>query len=324
MFKQKLISPQPLLACFFLCLIFSYTLKGQCPEGLVTGEQNLIVNGDFEEEAINFTTEYLPDEVAEAGRYRIVMDANTFWAGFVGKGEGKFLAVDGSVGKNKIVWQQTIEVKPHTLYIFSAWASNLYTIYPAVLQFSINGQLPDKPFATPKERETWKQFFVNWQSGEHKRATITIVSQNPGSHGNDFALDRLRFYPCQSSSLPEEVEQVEIGKVIELRNVFFEKASATILPSSFPELDQLAGYLKGHPKIEIEIAGHTDSVGGDDYNLKLSADRASSISGYLQEKGIEAKRLLTKGYGKNLPVADNEALEGRQKNRRVEFKILKL
>ncbi|MDO1451747.1 OmpA family protein [Rhodocytophaga aerolata] len=324
MFKRQLNFLSPLFSCFFFCLLFPYAIKGQCPEGLITGEQNLIVNGDFEGDSISFTTDYRLHQVADTGRYRIVMDANTFWGGFIGKGEGKFLAVDGSMGKNKIVWQQDIDVKPNTLYFFSAWASNLYTIHPAVLQFSINGQLLDKPFATPKERETWKQFFVNWQSGEHTQARITIVSQNPGMHGNDFGLDRIKFYACESSSLQQGLETVAIGKVIELRNVLFETASATILPASYRELNELATYLKQNPTLEIEISGHTDSVGGDEYNLKLSEGRATSIGRYLLGKGIEAKRLTTKGYGKNVPVADNETLEGRQKNRRVEFKILKL
>lgn len=299
-------------------------MYSQCPDGLITGEQNLIINGDFEENEINFKTNYLQHQEAETGRYLIVSDAKTFCKCFVGTGDGSFLAVDGSSGHNKIVWQQEIEVKENTLYFFSAWASNLYTIYPAVLQFSINGVLLDKPFHTPVKQNIWEQFFVNWHSGTNTKATITIVSQNPGTHGNDFGLDRMKFYACESSSLEKELAEVEKGKVIELRNVLFETGSSKIIPSSFVELDELAGYLQKNPSVEIEIAGHTDSVGKDDYNLKLSQGRANAIGRYVIKKGIEAKRLIMKGYGKGVPIDSNETLEGRQKNRRVEFKITKI
>jgi outer membrane protein OmpA-like peptidoglycan-associated protein len=202
--------------------------------------------------------------------------------------------------------------------------SNLYTIHPAVLQFSINGTLLDKPFATPQARNQWEQFFVNWQSGSHTKAVITIVSQNPGVHGNDFGLDRIRFYACVASSLPAQLQQVERGKVIELRNVLFATASAQILPPSFAELDQLAAYLRENPSVTIEVAGHTDSIGNEAYNLKLSQDRANAIGKYLVDRNIAAGRLVTRGYGKQLPIASNQTLEGRQKNRRVEFKITNL
>lgn len=310
---------------FTLSLLWqTLLLFGQCPEGLITGEKNLIINGDFEEKEINFKTDYKLDSVAAAGRYLIVANAKTFCGCFVGTGHGKFLAVDGSAGANKIVWQQDIEVNANTLYFFSAWASNLYTVYPAVLQFSINGQLLGKPFHTSAKHNTWEQFFVNWHSEKNTKATLTIVSQNPGSTGNDFGLDRMKFYACESSSLQAELKGIEKGKVIELRNVLFETASAKIITSSFVELDQLVQYLQQNPSVEIEIAGHTDSIGKDEYNLTLSQDRANAIGKYLTDKHIQPTRLTMKGYGKQLPVDNNETLEGRQKNRRVEFKIIKI
>jgi flagellar motor protein MotB len=261
-------------------------LQAQCPEGLITGEPNLIANGDFEEDRIDFTTEYIRHAESEPGRYQVVVDAKTFWPGFVGTGEGKFLAVDGSVGVNKIVWQQEITVQENTLYFFSAWVSNLYTVHPAVLQFSINGVLLDQPFHTPGARNQWEQFFVNWQSGSHTRAVITLVSQNPGVHGNDFGLDRIKFYACVASSLPAQLRKVEPGKVIELRNVLFATASAEILPPSFAELDQLVAYLRENPSVTIEVAGHTDRVGNEAYNLTLSQDRANAIGKYLVAKKL--------------------------------------
>ncbi|MDF9801187.1 outer membrane protein OmpA-like peptidoglycan-associated protein [Catalinimonas alkaloidigena] len=312
-----------LLLTLGFCL-HMFLLYSQCPEGLITGEHNLIKNGDFEEDKINFKTDYIQDSVAIAGKYFIVSDAKTFCKCFTGTGDGKFLAVDGSVGANKIVWQQDIEVKANTIYFFSAWASNLYPVYPAVLQFSINGELLGKAFHTSEKQNIWEQFFVNWHSGTNTMATITLVSQNPGSTGNDFGLDRMKFYACERASLQAGLEAIEKGKVIELRNVLFERASAQIISTSYQELDQLVKCLHENPLVEIEIAGHTDNVGKEDDNLKLSQDRANAIGEYLTEKKIEPNRLVMKGYGEQNPIDTNDTLEGHQKNRRVEFKITKL
>jgi len=78
-----------------------------------------------------------------------------------------------------------------------------------------------------------------------------------------------------------------------------------------------------YPYMEIEINGHTDNVGGDEYNMQLSKDRAQSVADYLEKHGTDAKRIHVQGFGKTMPVADNDTEEGRKKNRRVEFVILK-
>jgi OmpA-OmpF porin, OOP family len=78
-----------------------------------------------------------------------------------------------------------------------------------------------------------------------------------------------------------------------------------------------------NPKIVIELSGHTDNVGGNELNQKLSQDRADSVREYFIGKGIEPDRVASKGYGETKPVATNDNDEGRQRNRRVEFMILK-
>jgi len=75
------------------------------------------------------------------------------------------------------------------------------------------------------------------------------------------------------------------------------------------------------PEANIEIGGHTDSSGNDDYNQRLSQERASSVMNYLISNGIESNRLKAVGYGENNPIADNESTEGMAKNRRIEFNV---
>ena len=109
-----------------------------------------------------------------------------------------------------------------------------------------------------------------------------------------------------------------------LRNIFFDFNSYTLKPQSYPELKKLVYFLKDNPTIIIEIAGHTDSIGTHEYNMKLSQNRALAVKNYLVKHGINPGRLIAKGYGDTKPVAPNTTEKGRKLNRRVEIKIIKL
>lgn len=110
--------------------------------------------------------------------------------------------------------------------------------------------------------------------------------------------------------------------IVVLNNVFFDTDKFLLRPESVIELDKLVGFLKSNPAIKIEIRGHTDNVGDDASNLKLSDNRAKAVMNYLVEKGIDATRMVAKGYGETKPIVANDTPENRQKNRRTEFKII--
>jgi len=116
---------------------------------------------------------------------------------------------------------------------------------------------------------------------------------------------------------------IEIGQVVRLNNVFFDFDKSNLRDESFVELDRVVTLLKDNPAIEIEMSAHTDSKGSDEYNLKLSDNRARSVREYIVSKGIAPERIVSQGYGESKPVASNDTDDGRQINRRVEFKILK-
>jgi outer membrane protein OmpA-like peptidoglycan-associated protein len=118
------------------------------------------------------------------------------------------------------------------------------------------------------------------------------------------------------------MEQIKIGKKIVLRNVFFDFDKATLRPESEAELERLREILVKNPHIKIQILGHTDSDGNDDYNMKLSDARAKAVVTYLVKKGIDATRMKSHGYGETKPVAPNDTPENKQLNRRTEFEIL--
>lgn len=119
-----------------------------------------------------------------------------------------------------------------------------------------------------------------------------------------------------------ELKKLKEGTKVILKNIFFDYDKATLRPESYPELDRVVELLNQNPNLKVEISGHTDSKGSDEYNLKLSQLRAKSVVDYIISKGIPANKLIAKGYGETQPIDTNETEEGRQNNRRVEFKVL--
>ena len=111
-------------------------------------------------------------------------------------------------------------------------------------------------------------------------------------------------------------------KVTFAADAFFDFDKSVLKPEGKAKLDDLASKLQGM-NLEVIIAvGHTDSVGTDAYNQKLSVRRAEAVKGYLVSKGIEANRVYTEGKGEKQPVADNKSAAGRAKNRRVEIEVV--
>jgi OOP family OmpA-OmpF porin len=117
---------------------------------------------------------------------------------------------------------------------------------------------------------------------------------------------------------------LEVGSTVRLNNIFFDVNRATLRPESALELDRLADYLRANPTVEVEIGGHTDNTGTDEANRTLSQARARAVAEYLAGKGIAARRVQSRGYGESAPTASNDTDEGRQQNRRVEFKVIRL
>lgn len=121
--------------------------------------------------------------------------------------------------------------------------------------------------------------------------------------------------------LPEYTCQQDFDALLSSNEIHFATNSADIDASSNSLLSDLIEVANQCPEAKIEIGGHTDSSGSDDYNLRLSQERASSVMSYLISNGIESNRLKAVGYGENNPIADNESTEGMAKNRRIEFNV---
>lgn len=120
------------------------------------------------------------------------------------------------------------------------------------------------------------------------------------------------------------LEKFKIGGKVQLNNVFFDTNKSELLPASLVELNILADVLKNNPNLIIEIQGHTDDVGDNKANQKLSENRAKAVYDYLISNGINKKQLTYKGYGEEKPAFDNASDDGRQRNRRTEFLIINI
>ncbi len=121
----------------------------------------------------------------------------------------------------------------------------------------------------------------------------------------------------------EGLRNIEVGAALILNNIFFETGKSTLLPASFAELDEIVAFLNEGTVSLIEISGHTDNEGSDAINEKLSKQRGQAVVTYLISNGIDANRLQAAGYGELKPLDTNKTTEGRSKNRRVEFLVLK-
>lgn len=225
-------------------------------------------------------------------------------------------------------FDQTFEI--NTTEAFAEFEKDFYLI-PMI---ELSGYVMNQKTNEPIEEE------ISWESNTGKEGTF-----RPGPNGyyQLFLPEKAKYYfrgtregfINLSDSLPvidyvpaEPLTKdlyfipIEVGVTVRLNHIFFDFDKATLRPESFPELDRVVEFMKQNPTIQIEIGGHTDSMGSDGYNQELSQGRAESVRTYLVDQGIDATRIVAMGYGESQPEATNETEEGRQTNRRVEFKVL--
>lgn len=157
----------------------------------------------------------------------------------------------------------------------------------------------------------------------HTGSNVMLNVSNPGYpfYSENFQLEK-SYTELSPYRKDIRLKPAEVGTAFILKNIFFDFNQSQLKEESFLELDRLVEYLK-HNNVKIEIGGHTDDQGTDDYNDKLSHNRAKAVYDYIVQKGIPVDRLSYKGYGKRKPIADNSTEVGRAANRRTEFIIVK-
>ena len=156
---------------------------------------------------------------------------------------------------------------------------------------------------------------------QHDRDHILIAAREHETQQakTETAVAQSQLANARQELLDLQAKQTNRGLVMTLSDVLFDTGRATLKPGADRDLDRLAKALKDNGNTRVMIEGHTDSVGGDDYNQVLSEKRAESVADALQMRGVPADRYQVKGLGKAFPVASNDTQAGRQQNRRVEI-----
>jgi outer membrane protein OmpA-like peptidoglycan-associated protein len=166
---------------------------------------------------------------------------------------------------------------------------------------------------------------AGWTIIESNRGSDAIVTAHYAKNGRDLWTylhmggEEYSIKVADAGADNDLAQQFAKDCHVALYGVLFDFNKASLKPESDPVLQRVLAFLQKDPSLKLEVQGHTDNVGGDDYNLKLSDARSKSVLTWLTQHGIKADRLSFKGYGKTRPVATNDTDEGRAKNRRVEI-----
>ncbi|HUP92283.1 MAG TPA: OmpA family protein [Solimonas sp.] len=157
--------------------------------------------------------------------------------------------------------------------------------------------------------------------GEERVRVVELTTGLTDSDG-DGVIDSSDRCPDTPPGTRVDGEGCTLSRIIELKGVTFEYDKARLRPDAETILDSAVAILKRYPDMNVEVAGHTDDHGSDDYNQKLSERRAAAVADYFRSHGIPAAQLTVKGYGEAEPVVSNDTDEGRERNRRVELRML--
>ena len=150
------------------------------------------------------------------------------------------------------------------------------------------------------------------------------LGQDAGHLNNmyEYLIDDISLSFVEETYHMDKLKNLKTGESIIFENIYFDTGSARLLQDSKEGLESLLAIMNENPKLAIEIAGHTDNRGKADFNQQLSTKRAQAVASYLLANSIEKNRIKPKGYGATQPIADNNTMLGRQRNRRVELKVL--
>jgi len=217
------------------------------------------------------------------------------------------------------VIEPVVEITSGQLTILKGVISDAVTNTPLLAKIELVDNEANEVIATFESNSKSGKYLVSLPAG--KNYGITVKAENYLFHSENFVIPETAGY----SEVVKDIalNKIVIGSKIVLNNIFFDFDKATITKASTAELENLAKLLIEYPSLKIEISGHTDDKGSDAYNQRLSENRAKAVVDYLvNKKGIEASRLSYKGYGETAPIAPNDTEEGRQMNRRTEFKIV--
>lgn len=219
---------------------------------------------------------------------------------------------------NNLKTEKAVETRSAKLTLLKGFIRDDKTNEPIEANIELFDNVKNELVATFRSNSTTGRYLVTLPSG--RNYGISVKKEKYLFHSENFDLpDDMDF---QEFVQDIRLKKIEIGNSIVLRNIFFDSDKATLRKESDAELEHLVKLLKENPSVKIELGSHTDADGTPDYNQKLSEARSASVTSFLVSKGIATGRVVAKGYGESKPIAANTTQEGKQKNRRTEFRII--
>ncbi len=218
---------------------------------------------------------------------------------------------------SETVIETPVEIKDNQLTLLKGVISDEVTKAPLGAVIEITDNEKNEIIASFESNSKTGKYLITLPSG--KNYGMAVKAEGYLFHSENFNIPPTTSYREVEKNI--ELKKVEVGSVIVLNNIFFDFNKSTLRPDSYAELGRLLKLLNDVPTLKIEISGHTDNIGSRDYNQRLSEARAKAVVDYLLGQGIKSDRLTYKGYGFDKPIATNDTEEGRQMNRRTEFKV---
>ncbi len=231
--------------------------------------------------------------------------------------EDKLIASLSSTISDKIVADE-VDVKTVRLTLLKGTVTDAISEMPIRAEIEIVDNEKNEVINVTNSNSSTGKYMVSLPSG--KNYGISVKAEGYLFHSENFNIPAAKGY--QEVIKDIVLSKVGVGSKIVLKNIFFDYDKATLRPESYPELERLHKLLENYKDMRIEIGGHTDNRGSLKYNTELSEARAKAVVDYLENMGIDKDRLEYKGYAYLKPIDTNDTDEGRQNNRRVEFKVL--
>jgi len=224
-----------------------------------------------------------------------------------------------SVGKSDLVRMKLPDaIKPRPVLLLIGRTLDAKTKNPIVASILIEDHTTKQRFTSSISDPTTGSFRIVMDNGQY--------AIHAGATGYLSVNEKLELAGINKYTEFEKdllLIPIEENESIELSNVFFQQGRAILKSESFPELDRLVEIMQDNPTMKIELSGHTDNSGTLESLMKLSIDRVQEVKTYMVKKGIRKDRIVGKGFGPTRPVVANDTNENKERNRRVEFKILK-
>ena len=219
---------------------------------------------------------------------------------------------------SETVIEPTVEIKSNQLTLLKGIIVDDASSNPLAATIELTNNAKNEVIASFQSNSVSGKYLVSLPSGINYG--ITVKADGYLFHSENFDIPAATGYNEISKDI--RMKKIEVGNKIVLNNIFFDFGKSTLRTESTSELDRLTKLMNDIPTLKIEISGHTDNVGNAAYNKTLSEERAKAVVDYLVKKGINSNRLTFVGYGFDQPIATNDTEEGRQKNRRTEFKVV--